>query len=80
MKTTINSTDATAGKASVTFEHAGVTHTRDVNICLDAKGKYDAAATEARIADVARGVEVKIAAGAITNPPAEPDPSAAESK
>ena len=80
MKTTINSTDAGTGKASVTFEHAGVTHTRDVNICLNAKGKYDAAATEARIADVARGVEVKIAAGAITNLPAEPDPAATERK
>lgn len=80
MKTTINSTNAGTGKVSVTFEHAGVTHTRDVNICLNAKGKYDAAGTEARIADVARGVEVKIATGAITNPPPEPVPAAAESK
>ncbi|WP_066725213.1 hypothetical protein [Sphingomonas pituitosa] len=68
MKTTINSVDASAGTASVTFEHDGITHTRDVNICRTAKGKFDAAATDARIADVARGVEVKIAAGAITNP------------
>lgn len=72
MKTTINSVNASAGTASVTFDHGGVSHTRDVNICLNAKGKYDAAATEARIADVARGVEVKIAAGAITNPPPAP--------
>ncbi|MHA6717902.1 hypothetical protein ACX40Y_00495 [Sphingomonas sp. RS6] len=77
MKWTINSVNAGAGTASVTFEHAGVTHTRDVNICLNAKGKYDAPATEARIEDVARGVAVKIAAGAITNQPAQPDPAAA---
>ncbi|WP_313539751.1 hypothetical protein [Sphingomonas sp.] len=69
MKTMINSVNDSAGSASVTFEHEGVTHTRDVNICRTTKGKYDAAATEARIADVALGVEVKIAAGAITNAP-----------
>jgi hypothetical protein len=74
MKITINS--VTGATANVTFEHAGITHTRDVNACLTTKGKYDAAATEARIADVARGVEVKIAAGAITNaPPQEPAPT-----
>ncbi|MET3723447.1 hypothetical protein [Sphingomonas trueperi] len=71
MKTTINSVDAIAGTASVTFEHEGVTHTRDVNICRTAKSKYDSAATQARIDDVARGVAVKIAAGAITSSPLE---------
>lgn len=70
MKWKINS--QTAATINVTFEHEGVTHTRDVNACLTAKGKYDAAATEARINDVAAGVEVKIAAGAITNPPPPP--------
>lgn len=73
MKTTINSVNDGAATASVTFEHEGVTHTRDVNICRTAKGKYDAAATATRIADVARGVEVKIAAGAVTNAPAPAD-------
>lgn len=67
MKWTINS--QTGATVNVTFEHDGITHTRDVNACLTPKGKYDAAATEARIADVAAGVEVKISAGAITNPP-----------
>ncbi|PVX30965.1 hypothetical protein [Sphingomonas pokkalii] len=75
MKTTINSVNG--GTASVTFEHAGVTHTRDVNICTTAKGKYDTAATEARIAEIALGVEVKIATGAITNPPPVPEPTPA---
>jgi hypothetical protein len=69
MKWTINSVNAAAGTVSVTFEDAGVTHTRDVNACLNAKGKYDAAATQTRIEDVARGVAVKIASGAIANPP-----------
>ncbi|UYY78411.1 hypothetical protein [Sphingomonas sp. R1] len=78
MKWTINSVGT--GTVNVTFEHGGVTHTRDVNTVLNAKGKYDAAGTEARIADVAAGVEVKIAAGAITNPPpaAEAAPAAAK--
>lgn len=71
MKWQINS--QTGATVNVTFEHAGVTHTRDVNACFNAKGKYDAKATEARINDVAAGVAVKIAAGAITNPPPAPD-------
>ncbi|WP_010546003.1 hypothetical protein [Sphingomonas elodea] len=78
MKWTINS--VALPTVSVTFEHAGITHTRDVNAVLNARGKYDAAATEARIADVAAGVEVKIAAGAITNPPPAPDTTPAAAK
>lgn len=80
MKTKINSVNTDTGTASVTFEHEGITHTRDVNICRNAKGKYDAGATEARIADVAAGVAVKIAAGAITNPPLAPEPVPAATK
>jgi hypothetical protein len=56
---------------TVTFEHGGVTHTRPVNAVFDDKGKYDAKATTARVADVARGIEQKIAVGAITNPPSD---------
>lgn len=78
MKWKINS--QTGATVNVTFEHEGVTHTRDVNACRNAKGKYDAAATEARINDVAAGVAVKIAAGAITNPPPAPEPEVAAAK
>ncbi len=78
MKWTINS--QTGATVNVTFAHAGVTHTRDVNAVMTAKGKYDAAATEARINDVAAGVEVKIASGAITNPPPAPEDAPAAAK
>ena len=46
--------------------------TRGVNACHTAAGDFDAAATADRVDDVARGVAVKIGAGAIVNAP-EPD-------
>lgn len=68
MKTTIHGYAAATRTVCVTFEHEDVTHTRDVNACHDAEADYDQAATEARVAEVATGVAVKIEIGAITNP------------
>lgn len=69
MKTTIGAYDKATHTVPVRFEHAGIVHDRPVNACLTAKGGYDKAATEERVADVARGVEHKIAVGAITAEP-----------
>tara|TARA_R110002124_G_scaffold48532_1_gene143316 strand:+ start:1659 stop:1934 length:276 start_codon:yes stop_codon:yes gene_type:complete len=41
-------------------------HERSVNVCFDADGAYDAAATLVRIGEVAMGVEQKIACGVIS--------------
>lgn len=73
MKITIGKFDAKTNTVAVIFVHAGVTHRRPVNACLTSEGKYDKAATEARVAEVAAGVEHKIAIGAITNPPPAPE-------
>jgi hypothetical protein len=53
---------------SVTFTNGTITHQREVNVCFDADGAYDADATLVRIGEVARGVEQKIAAGVISAP------------
>lgn len=53
---------------SVTFTDGTITHQREVNVCFDADGAYDADATLVRIEEVARGVEQKIAAGVISAP------------
>ena len=45
-----------------------VTHTRYVNVCFDGSGNYDDTATKARCAEVAMGVENKIALGVIEVP------------
>ena len=50
----------------VEFTEGSVTHTRMVNVCYDSDGNYDEAATDVRISEVARGVENKIACGAIS--------------
>lgn len=73
----IGAYDSSARSVPVTFSHASVTHSRSVNAVLDAEGAYDAEATAARVADVARGVAYKIEAGIITNPPPEDEPAAA---
>lgn len=74
MKITIGQFDAETRTVSAKFVHAGVTHTRPVNACLDSKGKYDQAATKLRVDEVALGVEKKIDLGVITNaPPAAPE-------
>jgi len=41
-------------------------HERSVNVCFDADGAYDAAATLVRVNEVAMGVEQKIACGVIS--------------
>lgn len=43
-----------------------IVHERNVNICRDSEGNYDADATLVRIGEVAMGVEGKIAAGVIS--------------
>ena len=49
----------------VRFTDGTATHERSVNVCYDADGNYDEAATDVRIGEVANGVEAKIAAGVI---------------
>lgn len=51
----------------VTFTDGTVTHQRGVNAVFT-DGVYDADATEERVAQVASGVENKIAVGAISQP------------
>jgi hypothetical protein len=41
------------------------THTRNVNVCYDSDGKYDATATIARIEEVKLGFAHKVAVGVI---------------
>lgn len=65
MKITNNGYNADTRTVSATFDHEGVTHTRDVNACFDDAGAYDEGATVARLEEVATGVAAKIAAGAI---------------
>ena len=72
MKITIGDYDSESGTVPVTFEHGGVKHERPVNACLDSQGKYDPELTSDRVEEVGRGVERKIALGAITNPPPPP--------
>jgi hypothetical protein len=66
MKITIAPFDPDSRTVQVQFEHGAVTHLRPVNACLDEAGEYDAAATQARVEEVALGVEQKIELGLIT--------------
>ena len=50
----------------VRFTDGTITHERMVNVCYDADGNYDEAATDIRIGEVAAGVENKIAVGTIS--------------
>lgn len=68
MNIAIGDLDDKTRTVSVTFEDAGVTHTRPVNACYGEDGKYDADATKARVDEVALGVANKIALGVIKNP------------
>ncbi|PKP98001.1 MAG: hypothetical protein CVT74_12350 [Alphaproteobacteria bacterium HGW-Alphaproteobacteria-13] len=80
MQITIGKYDPASRSVPVTFVGEGpagdVTHSRRVNAVLTAAGKYDRKATAARVEEVARGVAAKIAAGVITNPPADSDDDA----
>lgn len=49
------------------FQNDVFVHSRNVNACYT-DSVYDEAATEARIDEIARGLESKIAAGAVTAP------------
>lgn len=74
LTTDIGAYDAATRTVKVTFSQGDIVHERTVNACLDEGGEYDAAATEARVAEVARGVAHKIALGVITAAlPAEPE-------
>jgi len=64
-------TETTSGirdiEVTFTSDDPAITHTRMVNVCFEADGTtYDSDATDARIAEVAAGVEHKIAAGVIS--------------
>lgn len=69
MKITIGAYDSVTRTVAAKFEQADIVHDRTVNACHAADGSYDAAATEERVADVARGVAVKMGLGVIVNPP-----------
>lgn len=73
MKTSYKSPAADAAAVDVKFVHAGVTHTRPVNVCRDATGAFDKAAMDKRVDEVALGVERKINVGAVINPPPVPE-------
>jgi len=72
---TYNAPEGEDKSVDVTFTDGTITHARGVNAVF-AEGVYDAEATETRVSEVARGVEHKIAVGAITAP-AEEDPAEA---
>lgn len=80
MQITNDGFNAATRTVSATFEHEGVTHTRDVNACFTEAGEYDEEATNARLEEVAPGVAAKIAVGAITNPPPAEEEAAEEPK
>lgn len=50
----------------VEFTDGTITHRRMINVCYDADGEYDEAATDIRIGEMAAGVENKIAVGVIS--------------
>lgn len=75
MQIAIGAYDDETRTVPVTFTEGEIVHRRPVNACHGESGAYDEAATAARVADIAAGVAVKIAVGAITNPP-EPEPEA----
>ena len=64
---TYNAPEGENTTVEVTFTDETTTHTRDVNAVFT-DGAYDAEATEIRVSELARGVEHKIAVGAITAP------------
>tara|TARA_B100002019_G_scaffold173802_1_gene150238 strand:+ start:266 stop:535 length:270 start_codon:yes stop_codon:yes gene_type:complete len=58
--------DVTDIKVKFTSDSPEIEHERYVNVCVDDQGNYDEDATDVRIAEVAAGVENKIAVGAIS--------------
>jgi len=66
MEIIIANYDPETRAVEVTFTEGDIIHTRAVNACHDDAGAYDETATAARVADVARGVEIKIDLGVIS--------------
>ena len=71
---TYNAPAETEPTIMVTFTDGTITHRRSVN-AVYVNGSYDADATEARVSEVAAGVENKIAVGVITESTDEPAPT-----
>jgi len=71
---TYNAPESTEPTIMVTFTDGTITHMRSVN-AVYVDGSYDSDATEARVSEVAAGVENKIAAGVITAESGEPPPT-----
>ena len=65
-KTIDTTIDVTDIEVEFKSDSPDVTHTRHVNVCFDGSGNYDDAATKARCAEVAMGVEHKINLGVIS--------------
>lgn len=62
----------------VTFTSGDIVHERRVNACLKPDGSHDSKATKLRVAEVARGVAVKIGLGVIAAPEIEEEAPEAE--
>ncbi|AUW59435.1 hypothetical protein C1T17_16415 [Sphingobium sp. SCG-1] len=77
MKTTIGAFDAATKQVKVIFTEGEIRHERPVNAVMK-DGNYDKIATKERVAEVARGVAVKISVGAISTPPVLELPTEAE--
>ncbi len=69
MKIKIGKYDSAARVVPVTFTEGELIHERSVNACHADDGSYDAAATKDRVADVARGVAVKMGLGLLEKAP-----------
>ena len=65
-ETVSTETDCRDVQVRFTCDDTDCVHERSVNVCFDADGAYDAAATLVRVDEVAMGVEQKIACGAIS--------------
>jgi len=68
---TYNAPEGENKTVDVNFTDGTITHNRQVNAVFT-DGAYDAEATETRVAEVAKGVEHKIAVGVVTNPDPTP--------
>lgn len=71
---TYNAPSESEPTVMVTFTDGIITHERSVN-AVYTDGSYDSEATEARVAEVALGVEHKIALGVINESSGQPAPT-----
>jgi hypothetical protein len=78
LTTKIGAFNAAKRTVPVKFTSGDIVHDRTVNAVLNADGKYDAKATKARVAEVARGVAAKIDLGVIVAPIEEEAPAEGE--